>query len=94
MDMIGIHDYLKMAGVTGVKAQEVKSRSRKQFIAIARESWWCYNAERYGLGISQLARIDGRKSATVWSGMRTFRNLLETGHPLARPYAHLFGQAV
>jgi len=72
----------------GVPEDDIKGRSRKENIAIARELYWLY-LNTNGYGYRKISQLDGRKPETILSGIRTVRNLIETNHPLVEPYKEL-----
>ncbi|MDR1336373.1 MAG: hypothetical protein LBK22_06055 [Tannerella sp.] len=86
--MISIDEFIARSG-SSVSPDEVRSRSRKTQVAIAREAYWYYLRVRHGLGPRRISRLDGRCKETVFSGLKTIQNLLETNHPLVSPYQHI-----
>ncbi|NDW19287.1 hypothetical protein D0T53_10220 [Dysgonomonas sp. 216] len=72
----------------GIPEDEIKGRSRKESIAIARELYWLY-LYKNGKGYRKISQLDGRKPETILSGIRTIRNLIETNHPLVEQYKEL-----
>lgn len=74
--------------IVGISEDDIKGRSRKENVAIARELYWLYLNTR-GYGYRKISQFDGRKPETILSGIRTVRNLIETNHPLVEPYKEL-----
>lgn len=72
----------------GIPEEDIKGKSRKEHIAIARELYWLY-LYKNGYGYRRISQIDGRKPETILSGIRTVRNLIETNHPLVEQYKDL-----
>lgn len=73
---------------TKIPVEDLKGKSRKQNIAIARELYWLY-LNTNGYGYRKISQLDGRTPETILSGIRTIRNLIETNHPLIEPYKDL-----
>jgi DNA-binding CsgD family transcriptional regulator len=86
--MITIDEFIRQSG-SSISAGEATGRSRRAEAAIAREAYWLLLKIRYGLGPRRIGRIAGRSKETVYSGLRTAQNLLDTAHPLISPYRPL-----
>jgi chromosomal replication initiation ATPase DnaA len=82
-----IERFIDLSGVLeiGITKQDILGKSRKEEIAIARETYW-YWLNKNGLGCRKISQIDGRRKETILSGIRTIKNLIETDHPLINPY--------
>jgi len=82
-----IEEFIESAGYP-VSVEEARGRSRREKVAVAREAYW-YFLSRHGLGCRRIARMDGRAKETIQSGLRTVKNLIETDHPLIKPYREI-----
>jgi hypothetical protein len=72
-----------------VTVEQIRGRSHKQEVAVARELYW-YFLNKRGVGYRRIAKTADRKRETVLSGIRSARWLVETGHPLTEPYKGFF----
>jgi chromosomal replication initiation ATPase DnaA len=85
-EYISIERFIELSNLeNSITKEDIMGISRRENIAIAREMlWFCMN--KNGIGTRRISRFAGRKRETVRSGIRTIRNLIETGSLLVEPY--------
>ncbi len=76
---------------TGISIEEILGPARKQKLMIVRECiWYTMRYQKYQL--KEIGQIFNRKHSSIYSGINTLKNLIDTNNFIVDPYKHLLNK--